>query len=144
MIKIYLQILYSTYFEIQIDRVCLRLFIRESELFLEGLHHAGVHRALEELSSAEVVVVVGVLVEEEARPGGNCIKIGLLGKLILSMRKAEKVFRKSYSLESSLRESIFREDLFYTIAVSVRPFILYIVRDFLPNIAYFVYFSISK
>ena len=50
MIKIYLQILYSTYFEIQIDRVCLRLFIRESELFLEGLHHAGVHRALEELA----------------------------------------------------------------------------------------------
>ena len=43
------------------------------------------------------------------RSGGNCIKIGLPGKLF-SVR--EKVFRKSHSLEISVRESIFREDLF--------------------------------
>ena len=43
--------------------------------------------------------------------GGNCKRIGLPGKLILR----EKVFGKSYSLENSLQESIFREDLFYTI-----------------------------
>ena len=42
-------------------------------------------------------------------PGMNCIKIGLP-----SVR--ENVFGKSYSLENSLQESIFREDLFYTIA----------------------------
>ena len=39
----------------------------------------------------------------------NCIKIGLPRKLF-SVR--EKVFGKSYSLENSLPESIFREDLF--------------------------------
>ena len=49
----------------------------------------------------------------QMNPGGNCIKLGLPGKLIHSKRK--KFFGKSYSLESGLRESIFREDLFYTI-----------------------------
>ena len=44
-----------------------------------------------------------------AVPGGNYLKIGLPGKLILSKRKG---LRKSYSLENSLRESIFRDDLF--------------------------------
>ena len=42
----------------------------------------------------------------------NCIKIGLPGKLILSKRKG---LGKSYSLDNGLRESNFREDLFYTI-----------------------------
>ena len=37
------------------------------------------------------------------RTGMNCIKMGLPGKLIFSKRKG---------LENSLRESIFREDLF--------------------------------
>ena len=44
----------------------------------------------------------------EVAPGSNCIKIGNPGKL--SIR--EKVLGKSYSLENSLRESVFREDLF--------------------------------
>ena len=44
----------------------------------------------------------------EVAPGSNCIKIGNPEKL--SIR--EKVLGKSYSLENSLRESIFREDLF--------------------------------
>ena len=39
----------------------------------------------------------------QRRAGKNCIKIGLPGKLILS---------NSFSLENSIRESIFREDLF--------------------------------
>ena len=39
----------------------------------------------------------------------NCIKIGFPGK---TDSQREKVFGKSYSLENSLRESIFREDLF--------------------------------
>ena len=42
-------------------------------------------------------------------PGGNCIEI-CLSENWFSVR--EKVFRKSYSLENSLRESIFRELLF--------------------------------
>ena len=39
----------------------------------------------------------------------NCIKIGFPGK---TDSQREKVFGKSNSLENSLRESIFREDLF--------------------------------
>ena len=40
----------------------------------------------------------------------NCIKIGLPEKLILSKRKG--LPEDLFSLENSLRESIFREDLF--------------------------------
>ena len=45
-------------------------------------------------------------------PGMNCIKIGLPGKLILSKRKGLLEVLYIYSFENSLRELIFREDLF--------------------------------
>ena len=48
-------------------------------------------------------------VPQESHAGTNCIKIVLPGKLILRKRKG---LGKSYSLENSLQESIFREDLF--------------------------------
>ena len=56
--------------------------------------------------------------DEDVPSGVNCIKIGLPGKLILSKRKGlleVKYLYSLYSLENSLGESIFREDLFYTI-----------------------------
>ena len=42
-------ILQYAYIEVQLDRVCRCLLIRESKLFLEELHHLGIHCTLKEL-----------------------------------------------------------------------------------------------